>query len=445
MTKNFGKGSRMESAFLKKTEDKCITIGVMSYNQENFIEDTIISIIKQTYQNIELLVLDDASSDHTVERICNLENRIKERFVHYQLIIHEKNSGNISANCNELLQNSHGDYFKVLGGDDLLLPDYCTVMSDALASDPEIGYAFSDMVKVNGSYRYGQQVYDWENRFVNSFVPKEPGLLFDKLLYGNFLPAPSALYKTRLLKQVGGFDEDFWIEDHPMWLKLSRAGIQHKYVNKPYVLYRVTDKSLSIFSGEERKLRIKKFENIADNEIRMIDKYCADLRREKYLRGIAVTIENMALLCWRLQIPEEAAYLDAEAEKRRLQLSPGIYVRDDSQISVSRRWQGAEGVERFAEFLDKNRIHSVAVYGYGGRGRRLVRFLEKMGVPIRFLIDRCGQKLSDAYHVYKPSETFPEADAIIVSLYYVFNDEQKERLKEHGCKKIIDLADIIFS
>lgn len=434
----------MGSVSVKKTEDKCITIGVMSYDQQNYIEDTLKSIINQTYQDIELLVLDDASSDRTVEKIRSLEETLRARFINYQLIVHEENSGNISVNSNELLQSAHGDYFKVLGGDDLLLPDYCTVMSSVLASDLEIGYAISDMYRVDGNYRYGQQEYNRENRFVNSFVPEEPCQLFDKLLYGNFLPAPSALYKTGVLKQIGGFDEEFSIEDYPMWLKLSRAGIQHKYLDKPYVLYRVNDKSLSLFSGEERKKRIKKFENIADNEIRVIDKYCADLDREKYVRSMAVTMENMALLCCRLQIPEEGTYLDVEAEKRRLPLSPGIFTRDDSQISVLRRWQNRDGMERFTEFLEKNKIYRVAVYGYGERGRRLVRFLEKAEVSVLFLIDRVGQNLSNQYCVYKPEDTFPEIDAAIVSPYHVLNDEQKHKLMEHGCRTVIDLEDILL-
>lgn len=429
---------------MKKSASKLITIGVMSYNQEKYIEDTLKSIINQTYQDIELLVLDDHSSDHTVKKIHSLEGTLRNRFINYQLIVHEENSGNISGNANELLRHSHGEYFKIFGGDDLLLPNYCKVMADVFRSCQKVGYAFSEMYRVDGNYQYGQEL-GRADRFVTGTVPDTTEKLFNRLLYGNFLPAPSAIYKTEMLKKIRGFDEAFTIEDYPMWLKLSRAGIQYRYIDKPCVLYRVNDRSLSLFSGEERTRRRRRFENIADNEIRMIDKYCADIEQNTYIKSMAITIENLALLCCRLQIPEEGEFLDAEAEKRRLMLSSGNYIRDDSQISVLKEWQNPDALNRFRKIFEKNKIEKVAVYGYGARGKRLVRFLEKAGIAVAYLVDRAGQKLSGQYRVYKPEEMFPESDAAIISLYHSLNDEQMDELMDHGCRRVIEIEDVLFN
>lgn len=429
---------------MRRLENICITIGIMTYNQENYIEDTLKSIIDQTYNNIELLILDDHSSDGTIKRIRGLEQILKNRFVSCQFLFHEENTGNISINSNELLRHAHGEYFKILGGDDILLPDYCAAMSDVLTSNPEIGYVFSDMCLVDGRYRYGQE-FDNKNTFMKISVPDKPDQLFGKLLYGNYLPTPSFLYKIEMLRKIGGFDEEFSIEDYPLFLKLSHIRISYKYIDRQYVLYRVTGRSLSGFSGEERALCVRKFENIADNIIRMIDKYYAHAERTQYLKRMGIIMENMTLLCCNLNIPEETTYLDDQAEKRGLPLSCSAYLRDDAKISVLTKWQNSYAKVCFKNFLEKNEIGTLAVYGFGTRGRRLVRFLKKSGVSVSYLIDQAGQKLSNKYRVYKPEESFPEVDVTIVSLYQVLDVQQRNMLINHGCKKLIDLEDIIFN
>jgi alpha-1,3-rhamnosyltransferase len=423
--------------------EKTITIGIMTYNQENFIEDTLQSIIDQSYNNIELLILDDHSLDRTLAKIHGMNKLLKDRFVHYRLLIHKENSGNISANINELLRNAHGDYFKCIGGDDLLLPNYCMAAVKAFESDQSIEYVFSDMCIVDGDYRYGQE-YDVTHRYMHYSVPDEPNKLFNRLLYGNYLPAPSFLFKTDMLKQIGGFDEEFTMEDYPMWLKLSHAGIQHCYIEKPYVLYRVTGMSLSRCSMEEHKIRMKRVEYIADNVIRSVDKYCTDSTHQIYEKIMTINMENAALLSCQMQAYEEGAHIDAEAEKRGLMISADHYIHDDSSISVLKYWQTENAVDWFRQFLIQNSICTVAVYGFGMRGQRLVRFLKKVGIETTYLIDQGGQKLSKSYRIYKPGEIFPDVDAVFISLYHPLDTEQKKMLVDHGCRRVIEIEDVIF-
>lgn len=98
---------------------------------------------------------------------------------------------------------------------------------------------------------------------------------------------------------------------------------------------------------------------------------------------------------------EEGVYIDAEAEKRGLMISADHYIHDDSLILVLKYWHTENAVDWFRQFFIQNNICTVAVYGFGMRGQRLVRFLYKVGIETTYLIDQAGQKLSNSYPIYK--------------------------------------------
>jgi hypothetical protein len=141
---------------------------------------------------------------------------------------------------------------------------------------------------------------------------------------------------------------------------------------------------------------------------------------------------------------EEGVYIDAEAEKRGLMIPADHYIHDDSSISVLKYWQTENAVDWFRQFLIQNNICTVAVYGFGMRGQRLVRFLKKVGIETTYLIDQAGQKLSNSCPIYKPGEIFPDVDAVFISLYQPLDTEQK-MLVDHGCRRGIEIVDVIFN
>ena len=98
-----------------------VSIVVTSYNYEKFIGKTLDSIINQTYENIELIVVDDFSQDKSVEVIehfitCNQDKRIT-------LIKHDKNKGQLAAMLTGL-SKARGQFISFIDSDDIILPDY---------------------------------------------------------------------------------------------------------------------------------------------------------------------------------------------------------------------------------------------------------------------------------------------------------------------------------
>lgn len=99
-----------------------VTIVIPSYNHSKYVINSIQSIIDQDYDNIELLVIDDGSTDNSVEVISNFIecNKISDRFYRFKFI-HRENKG-LCATLNEGLKWSNGLYFSPFASDDIALP-----------------------------------------------------------------------------------------------------------------------------------------------------------------------------------------------------------------------------------------------------------------------------------------------------------------------------------
>lgn len=95
-----------------------VSIMIITYNQEEFIAETIESCLSQTYENIEIIVGDDASKDRTPSILMEYKNKYPEKI---KLFLNKKNVG-ITRNFNNILKECKGKYIAWLGGDDRFLP-----------------------------------------------------------------------------------------------------------------------------------------------------------------------------------------------------------------------------------------------------------------------------------------------------------------------------------
>jgi len=125
-----------------------ITICVPTYNASAFVSDAIESILKQDFQNFKVVLVDDASTDTTVdilERYCVQDSR-------FELKRHSQNSGACGLAIQEVLASCTTDYFMWFGADDELTPHYLSTLIDILEKT-NVGYAYSDfeIIDENGT------------------------------------------------------------------------------------------------------------------------------------------------------------------------------------------------------------------------------------------------------------------------------------------------------
>ena len=220
-----------------------VSIVVVSYNSEKFILDTLESIFSQTYENIELIITDDSSTDNTIV-ICEewLVNH-SSHFVRTKLIKAEINTG-VSANANRGLNYAAGEWLKFLGADDMLFPDCISMNLQYLLKRPEIKVLFSkvavydtyisenNLLKIIPNEDINESNIMWEGRSAKSQYNML--LVCDRIHF-----TPSVIMRKDTLQIVGGFDERFrTMEDYPLWLNLTKAGFKLYFMNIPTVKYR---------------------------------------------------------------------------------------------------------------------------------------------------------------------------------------------------------------
>lgn len=214
-----------------------VTIGVVSYNNARFTTETLNSVANQTYENIELIIVDDNSFDNSVELINKwLLNYHKP----YKFITHDKNLG-VCATCNDVLRNSNGRYISYISTDDVMLPDKTKVQVNILeGASQDVGIVYSDayIINENGKLHFNKFI-----QYHRNFEDIPQGNIFTTLIEGNFIPIMASLIKRECYETCGEYDTDLVYEDYDFLLRVSR---KYEFVFSDYtsVQYRLHSTNL---------------------------------------------------------------------------------------------------------------------------------------------------------------------------------------------------------
>ena len=227
-----------------------VSIIVLTYNSSKFVLETLESAKAQTYQNIELIVTDDNSTDETVAICRKWIDENKDRFVRATLVSSKFNTG-IPANINRGVTISKGFWIKCIAGDDLLAEDCITELILYISAQKEdIKILYSDIVKFFGNSIKNVEV----NKYGNTrFCSRESSAKeqYEILLRSNRVNAAAVIIRRDLLASVNGFDERFrLLEDWPLWIKITYAGYKIHYLDKPLVYYRLHENNLSMTTDQ---------------------------------------------------------------------------------------------------------------------------------------------------------------------------------------------------
>lgn len=197
------------------------------YNSSRFVRFSISSVINQTYQNWELIIVDDNSTDDSVEiinELCKNDGRIK-------LIKLPRNSGSASIPRNIALDEAKGRYIAFLDSDDLWHPTKLEEQLKLFCSE-DVALVYSNYFKIN------------ENSVNEDRVVIAPQWVnYEKLFYGNVIACLTAIYDASKTGKV--YFENVGHEDFVVWLKILKQGYIAKNTNSALAYYRVRSNSLS--------------------------------------------------------------------------------------------------------------------------------------------------------------------------------------------------------
>jgi alpha-1,3-rhamnosyltransferase len=214
-----------------------VSIIVPVHNHEQFVEATIKSLIAQTYKNVELVLIDDGSSDGSLRILRSLEKNCQSQFVRC-LLLEQSNSG-IAASLNRGIAASSGSFLFWLASDDLAEPDAIATLLPELLQDCEIGLACgdADFIDAEGNpitQKRGNEHFRSSLRYYIA-QKKDFDLATEFGTYRSFIgpyymPIGNLIRRTHFL-EAGYFDVTYVSEDSELWLRLSKV-CRFKLVNR---------------------------------------------------------------------------------------------------------------------------------------------------------------------------------------------------------------------
>lgn len=216
-----------------------VTAVVLCYNTGEWTIKTIQSIQNNGYGNVEIICIDDASTDGESQKQLKDFHRETQFGI---LIINPRNIG-IPASANKGLALAKGKYMFIIG-DDYLLPGKIKADIELLESTDEKSALVHSIMQF-ANYDFSLKYPDFSPTY--SYPQFGPDLsTFEKIIaLGGGVAAPTSVFKTKVLVEVNGWDETLKYEDKPMWLKLASRGFVFEFRPEVSVLYRRNNSQVS--------------------------------------------------------------------------------------------------------------------------------------------------------------------------------------------------------
>lgn len=215
------------------TDRPGVSVVIPAYNVAEYVGEAIESALAQTYPNVEVVVVDDGSTDSTAAVIDSYRNEV--------VVVSQENQGLASAR-NAGIRSASGELFALLDADDLWLTDRLDRLIPVLEARPEIGMVTSDSYVMDGRVPTERRSYVHRRR--RPFPASEDEQIAEIARF-NFLFV-SVVFRRELVDRCGMFAEGLRrAEDYELWTRFLLSGSRAAFVDEPLGYYRVRPGSLS--------------------------------------------------------------------------------------------------------------------------------------------------------------------------------------------------------
>jgi glycosyltransferase involved in cell wall biosynthesis len=220
-------------------ENPKVSVLIPSYNQENVIEQTVISALTQNYDNLEVIVSDDASVDGTPQILKGIQRKYPQRL---KIFLNQINLG-VTKNHTRGLLECHGDFIAFQDGDDLFMPGKIKKQVEFMLEHPDCTISSHDVDVFDSET--GETLYLWSQRF-----GRREGGIYELVRYGNYLSSVSVMVRRTHLPEYGYDDRIRIGSDWLLWLEvLSRGKGKICYLDETLARYRRHTGNLTNVSG----------------------------------------------------------------------------------------------------------------------------------------------------------------------------------------------------
>lgn len=213
-----------------------ISVLLPAYNHENYIEETIESVLNQTFSDFELLISDDCSTDQTVQLIKGFSDK------RITGVYFEENRGTVRS-LNHLLNLAKGEYIAVIGSDDVWEPDKLEKQLEILEADENIAACFSwaTIIDENSNRVNKDSAFPIERFNIKKCCRTD--LLRELFVDGNCFCHSSVLIRSDIHRQIGEYNVVYrQLHDYDLWVRLLLSNDIY-VIDSPLVKYRFVDNS----------------------------------------------------------------------------------------------------------------------------------------------------------------------------------------------------------
>ena len=232
--------------------DKYLKISIItpSYNQDGFIKQTIDSVLRQRYPNLEYLIIDGGSTDNTIEILKGYDRQIRW--------VSEKDNGQSDA-INKGMKMATGDILAYLNSDDVYLDQSLFAVNDFFQKNQSIKWAYGQCGIINEN---NQEIRKLITSYKNFWMRKYS---YNKLLSINFINQPATFWRREIMEEFGLFNEkEHLVMDYEYWLRIGQkfpAGFISQY--------------LADFRMHSQSKSFQRFKKQFQDELRVAKKYSA--------------------------------------------------------------------------------------------------------------------------------------------------------------------------
>jgi len=188
-----------------------LSVIIASYNHQDYIAETLRSLEEQTYQDFEIIIIDDGSTDRTVEVAKSAQSRAQ--------IYTQENQGVVAAR-NHGVSLAKGRYICFVDSDDVVLPERFAKQVVLLEGEPELGLVFADALIIDSQ---GKEI----GKFGDVY-PVVPGVVAQMLaMHYCFTPMITVMVRADVLRKTGPFEKPGPISDYMKWIEVAHISKVH--------------------------------------------------------------------------------------------------------------------------------------------------------------------------------------------------------------------------
>lgn len=402
---------------MKNKENYGVSVIIPTYNRGDVIGNTIKSVLEQTYDNIEIIIVDDASSDNTSDVIAGYEDK---RIKYYRS---EKNLGPSGAR-NVGIKYAQFQFVAFIDSDVIWDKEKLQKQLEMI-TDKEYALCYCGVKRKT------------KNNEIISTIPNEnekgsdlSGNIYRLLLGHNVVDTSTAIIRKRILNEFNGFEQSIYaLEDYELFLRISR---KYEFVYLDEVLVESIDYGDGVNDEEKNTV------NHLKAKLFIWDEFSEDIvkcRAKTLYQWLATTVSFLNkddFLQYKDELEDRLGKYEVYTLRARRK-----YIYKDN---IMRRLM-EEDDKKLKNFVQNNIEKTITIYGCGYIGQVLYYKLRGFGKKVSFFISKDKVCNIEECNIYTTSEEIPRFDVAVISIFDG-NKNAYHYLEQFPGVEIVDISEI---